>query len=134
MTTSSLVTFFNTAEEQINFDTFIKFSLLMFRVVFFNFRPLSDNATLEMKIKYYAMMTYFGLSLLVFFIAIPQMILYAIVHSDDFVSAASAIPNAVSVFLISNKVLSTFLRKHDTLFGSYSWSLEHFSHEPDKRM
>lgn len=113
MTTVILDRFFNVAEDQIDFDSFVKFSLLMFRVVFFNFRPLNDNATIVMKVKYYAMMTYYGLCMLVFFVAMVQMIVYAITHSDNFVSAASAIPNAVSVLLISNKAFLTFLRKND---------------------
>ena len=104
---------FEPLESEINFDSFIKFPLFQFKLIFFDFRPLEKDATFTKKIMHSAKMFYYKLSLVTLFSAIFCMSTYAIVHSDDFVAASTSLQNAVSGFLIAVKALATFVRKND---------------------
>lgn len=107
------VKMFNPVESEINFDSFTKFSLFLFRFVFFAFEPKSESGTLKTNCFYTMKMTYCRFNLVSFVVGISSMITYVFVSSDDFLIAASVFANAVSVSLIALKAFTTYLRKDE---------------------
>lgn len=106
-----MAAFFNPAEDEINFNSFTKFPLFLFRLLFFGFKPASEIASLSTRIAYSLRMCYFKFIIVCLVVAIASMIGYAIVNSDNFVAAATSVPNVVTVVLIGLKSLATLLRK-----------------------
>ena len=108
----SLQDLFNQTEEEINFDSFTKFSLFLFRLVFIKFNPLTEEATLKEKIVYYTRTTYNRLSFLVYIWTIVSKIIL-ITHADDLMSASPLLLDVVSYFMNEFKVIYTYSRKDD---------------------
>lgn len=101
---------FNLAENEIDFESFTKFSLLLFKMVCFDFEPLKEGATLRVKFVYGARMLIAILCLASCPVAILQLIVY-IATSNDFMSAASAVQDALSILLVTIKAAVTFAQK-----------------------
>lgn len=105
---------FDPPVDEINFDSFTKFPLLLFRLMFFKFEPLSINSSVKEKLVQFLRIGYFYLIVSqVMAVMIPFMFSYVFHHSDDFVDASSAIPNIMSMILVAVKALVTLLRKKD---------------------
>ena len=99
---------FNPVEDEINFDSFIKFPLLLFRVAFINFNPLHERANLKEKISYYARRSYnkFMIVCCVWTI-ISKVIL--VVNSADITDASPLLLDVASYILNEFKILTMIL-------------------------
>lgn len=104
---------FNPEEDEIDFDIFTKFSLQMFRLLFFKFNPLRESSTLMEKLVFYARLAYYRLSLCACFVAFFLMVAHTVTHSDNLEEAAKSFPNFCSVVLMSLKGFATFIRRDE---------------------
>ena len=100
-------------EEEIVFDNFTKLALCLFRLAFFDFKPLAADVTLKEKVFYSLRMSYVRLCIIGIFIAAASMTVFGIVNIDDFANASTSVPNATLTLLIGLKALMIFLRKDD---------------------
>lgn len=107
------VKLFNLVEEEITFEDFIKYPLTVFRLVLFDFHPEIIGQT--SKIKYLHCIKKCSEIFIIFFLhlIILQLIIYGIVHSDNFATSAAAIGNAISGTLVVFKTISTLFRKDE---------------------
>ena len=105
------VKFFNLAEDEIDFNSFTKFALLLFRIFGLDFRPMTEAVTLKSRIAYNVKLSFAWICLICFSVSTIQSLLYA-ASSEDFVVATNAVKDALSIFLISVKTVVTFSRKN----------------------
>lgn len=108
-----MATFFNPSEDEINFESFMKPSLFLFRLVWFDFEPRKVAATRKEMLKYYAKIAFFILCVVTIISAVILMSTHSIVNWDNFVDASSGVSNALAVALIALKALITFYHKKD---------------------
>ena len=104
---------FNPPEDEINFECFLKFPLLLLRLIQFDFQLLNESATLKMRIKYYARKCFNLFCLLSYISFLLQFTAYGITHSDNFDVIVRAISDASTAILVALKGLIIFLRKTD---------------------
>lgn len=102
---------FNLAEDEITFESFVKFPITILKVLIFNFR--SENSSQTWKSKTLLRKTYNIFVVLALLVANFQLVAYDFVHSENFLDAASGIANASSGLLIIVKYFVTFTRKDD---------------------
>lgn len=102
---------FNQKEEDIVFETFTKFPFWAFQSMLFTLKPLSDNERFIGKVQHFTKLAYYTLCLILFPVAVVLILSYAVVQSDEFVEALSAVPNSVTVVLIAVKGYITFVRR-----------------------
>lgn len=107
------VKLFNLTDEEITFESFIEFPLKVFSILLFDINPLSENATLKTRAKYYAKMFYNSVCLFNLVAATYQFAAYAVYHSDDFAVLASSLSYVLTTILVSAKMLVLFRRKSD---------------------
>lgn len=103
--------FFNLNEDEINFDSFIKVSILLFRIFGFNFEPLADGASIKSKIVYRVKTLYAWTTLTLFSMGVLQLVTYAL-NADNSVEAICSVEDGISVSLIVLKTTVTFLNKN----------------------
>ena len=105
--------FFESSEDEINFQSFTKFSLFCFKLLCFDINPLSDNANWQQKIKF--CVKRFGAMFFLFalFLATFSDLGYAIAHSDDLVAASSSILDVFTTAVVGVKGFIAFRRKTD---------------------
>ena len=99
-------------EHKIGFDYFIKFPLAIFKIVLFDFKPMSSRSLKE-KILFQVRMSYFLTCIIGFALACSSMILYAVFNSNNFIDAAACVPNAAITMLVGLKSLPTYLRRDE---------------------
>lgn len=108
-----MVAIFNPPENEIDFDSFTRFSLFLFRIWSFDVQPLSDATCTRQRIVF----TLRKCIAFVFFVSIFTgglfMLAYAIANSDDIVAASSSALDFLATFVISTKVVTAFWRKND---------------------
>lgn len=104
---------FEVPEEEINFDSFIKFPLLIFRMLLIDFIPLSENATLRMKLKYYAKKLFNCFCMIFCVISTIQIIAYGVNDSGNFEVVVRTIADASTMISILLKFSAICLRKND---------------------
>lgn len=104
---------FNPSEDEINFDSFVKFALFMFRLVWLDFEQLGENASWKQRLAYEVKNIFVKIELFAFGVATASIFGYAVINSDNFLAASSAVPNVVTVGLIGIKSVSTFMHKDD---------------------
>lgn len=104
---------FNPPGDEITFESFVQFSLVMLRMLFFDFEPLIENASFKKKVEYYSRMAFFAFCLLCSVVIFYQLIAYAVLHSDDFEALAAAVPDMSTIFLMFIKAFLTFLHKNE---------------------
>lgn len=102
---------FNFVESEINFYSFIRFPSFLFRIMFFKFQPLSDPATRKEKIEYCARMIFMKFSLFCSIMTAFQILIYAVVNSDDFEALYRGIPDVLSTIIILSKAVATVEHK-----------------------
>ena len=104
---------FNPTEDEINFDSFFKFPLLFLRLVQFDFQPLSQSASLRIKIKHFARLCY-NIFRFVSYILVPlQCIAFGVAHSDNLDIVVRAFSDSLTVILMVLKGVIIFLREDD---------------------
>lgn len=104
---------FNPSEDEINSSSFVKFSLFMFRLVLFVFEPLSGSENWKQRFAYEAKLVYVKVVLLALALGTMSMVAFAVLNSDNFMTAASAVPNIVTVLLIELKAIVSYMHKDD---------------------
>ena len=104
---------FNPAEKEINLDSFFKLPLLCFRLIQFDLQPLSESATLRMKVKYFARKCLQLLCLLICIFVPLQFIAFGVVHSDNLDFVVQAISDASATILVALKGVTIMLHKND---------------------
>ena len=102
---------FNPHEDEINLDTFTKFALLSFLMIFFDYQHLNENASLKIKFNYYAKKFFNMFAIVSLFVASFQIIMFGIVNSANFNVVIRAISDTSAVSFITVKGLILFLRK-----------------------
>lgn len=102
---------FNIHEDEITFDSFIKFSIISFKIVFIEFEPIASDLSFGKRLTYWAK----TLMAVMFFVssalAFSQPMVYA-VTSDSFVEGTRALLDASSMFLVTMKPIITFVNKN----------------------
>lgn len=102
---------FNPIELEITFGSFTKFTIALFRLVFFDFNILFESASLKEKIFYHAKLVYFKFCVVAFAASIFLLVGHFHSNMDNFLVASSAIPNVVTVVMICLKALIVHLNK-----------------------
>ena len=104
---------FNPTEDEINFDSFIKFTLLSFRMILFDFQYLDENATLKMKVNFYARKFFSMFAIASCIFSVLQVIMFAIDNSGNFEVVVRAISDASALFFYALNGVILFLKKED---------------------
>ena len=104
---------FNPPEENINFDSFIKLPVFLFRLLWFDFKPLIEGATFRQKLLNFAKNVYVKICILGLALAMLSEAGYGIEHNDDFVSLTSAISQVLTVIVVMSKPLTVYIFKDD---------------------
>lgn len=105
--------FFNTPEDEINFDSFTKFSFFVFRLMMFKFKPLSGNESLREKFLHFMRISYMRFCLFMQFYAFISFVIVMILNAGNVVETARNFANAMTCFLTAQKGLITFLHRDD---------------------
>lgn len=104
---------FNPPEDKITFESFIKFSLFLFRLIFFEFNSDIENASVKVKIVRNLKAAYFKLVIVSSFAATGSLFAYAVFSSTDFFDALKSIQDVLTMSMISLRTVVTFLNKDD---------------------
>lgn len=122
--------FFSQREEEINFDSFIKFPLLIFRIIFVNFKPRPANGTIKEKIKYYARRTYnkFAIILLLWMLTTKVILL---ISAENLLDAFPFLLDVASYILVEFKIIHMILIQDD-IWGIFQEMRFIFNHRPIK--
>lgn len=98
--------FFDQIEEEINFDSFMKFPMLCFKLVFFNFKPLTANPNFREKLQNFLRSNLCRLCLLTIFLTFISLCNYVIFNAENFLSTSGSVLNIVSALQLN---LTTFI-------------------------
>ena len=104
---------FDLSEEEINFDSFTKLSLFFFRLILLDLQPLSENATLLLKVKKFGKKCLMWLQISSVIIGVMQLSAYGFVHPDNFFNVMRAISDSSMLSIIVLKAFTLFLHKSD---------------------
>lgn len=102
---------FDPPEDEINFESFIKYSQTVFKLLKFDLQPLSENTSLNTKIKYHARFLVIKFCVLSSSIAFFQTLMYMFFIADNFDKLGRAIIDWLSIVLICSKGYTTVLRQ-----------------------
>ena len=102
---------FDPPEDEIKFDNFFMFSFLSLRLVFLEPQHLNVNATLKIKVQFYARKLFNVFCLLTHNASIIQLIVYGAIHYGNFDVLVRAISDASTFFFIMLGGLALFLRE-----------------------
>lgn len=110
---------FNTPEDEIDFNSFMKFSAVCYNYVLFDFKPLSENASWIERIRHFGKVNFFRFCIACFCVAETSLVAFSILIASDFVEASANVPNVVTVVLIIVKAVVNLVRRKDIwiLFG-----------------
>lgn len=108
---ANFLKFFKPREDEIDFNSFVKFSHFTFKLVFFDFRPIDENASSYEKFVNSFKKFYFRLWTLSSCLATVSFITYFVTNLDDFVVASVSIPNIVTSVMIGSKFMIVHFRK-----------------------
>ena len=86
----------NEAENEINFESFTKFALFMFRFVLFDFKPLNENASRKQKLIRFFRRVHVKACMIGHASAVLSAVGYPMTHSGNFVAAASSFLDALT--------------------------------------
>lgn len=100
---------FNPAVEEINFDSFIKFPVSLFGLLFFDFTPLSESASFTETMKHHFKSSFYKFCLFTYATGVASMLAFAFLSAEDFLAATAIVPNFVSLSLIGFKGLITLM-------------------------
>ena len=104
---------FNPTEDEINFDSFIKFTLLIFRMIMFDFKYLDENETLKMKVNYYTRKFFNMFAIVSCIFSVIQVIMFGIFNSENFEVVVRSISDASALFFNVLNGVILFLKKED---------------------
>lgn len=104
---------FTTDENEITFDSFIKFPVLFLNLLLFNFEKYSEDGSLKIKFIYYMRKFPYVASLLCCGLLFIQYSAYGYVNSANFDVLVRSASGALTTFLIFAKVSTMFARKDD---------------------
>lgn len=107
---------FNQIESEINFDSFVKFPLFVFRLVFIKFDPLPASAAKKEKFKYYARRAYNMLTIMCFVISVLSKFVL-VINSENVQSASPLLLDVASYFLNEVKV------SHNIIYRREIWNI-----------
>lgn len=102
---------FNVKAEDIVFDSFTKFSMLMYRTMLFTFVQLKGDESIARKVLHFARIAFYGFCLSTLFLVIAMMIAYGVVNSDDLIKTLRAVPDALTVTLVTIKGFVSFVQR-----------------------
>lgn len=90
---------------EVNFDSFIRLSLFLFRLEFFDFQPLDNGSNRLQKVIFFAKRSYVIICIVAFILGTISGILYSMEHSNDFLDAAGSISIVVTGLVTTMKPL-----------------------------
>lgn len=96
---------FNLAEEEINFDSFVKFPLSCFKLVFFDFEPLKINPTVRDQLKYFAKLCFYRSCIVICALSVISLTMFSLLTAEDLLTASMNVPNAVLSTLVTLKMI-----------------------------
>lgn len=105
---------FKTPENEINFKSFIRFSLFLLRFICFNFYPNKGRISSKDKLINFAKFVVFSICVLSYGLAVASFVAFFVVNSDKFRNSI-CISHAMTSFLVGFKVLINYLHKNDLL-------------------
>lgn len=105
--------FFSQREDEIDFNSFTRFSFGMFRFAHFDFEKLHEGATFKEKFIYNVKRNYVRFGLGTFAAAVISLTANAIINNDNMVIVSSSFTNLLTIALIALKYLNTYLHKND---------------------
>lgn len=103
---------FNQPEDEINFNSFRRFSLLAFRLALVDFQPLREGASAKERFIYTARNVYHIICAFGWCLALLSKIVL-IFHHDNLMDASPTVLDVVTYFLNILKVIHTIARKKD---------------------
>src|SRR5690349_21845944 len=112
MAANYLRSILNPREEEISFDSFLKFPEFMFRYFLFSFEPLSETASVKQKFVYILRKIYFCFNLAVIGLGITMIAAFGVINIGSF-EALSTVPNANALLLVLLKNLSTLMNRKE---------------------
>lgn len=101
---------FNQPEEEIDIESFKRFSLFSFRLAFVDFRPLPEGASRKEKLEYFARDFYHKICIYSWCVALVSKIIL-VFNFSNVIDALPAILDVVTYFLNVFKMVHTVLRK-----------------------
>lgn len=107
---------FNTPEDEIDF---VKFSGFFFKLVFYDFNPLTENAKWQEIIRHVAKILFIWFGMICVIVAIAKHVAYSTILAPDFVKAAANIPSVMSKVLVVFKTWTSLRHRGDI------WNLIH---------
>ncbi|CRK97268.1 CLUMA_CG010664, isoform A [Clunio marinus] len=101
----------NPSEDKINFESFVKFSNICFKLVFFTYRPLDEASSFVKKIVYAAriilsIITLFGNGLIV-----TSLTLFSLLDASDILEASANVPFVFTELLIAVRIIVILFSK-----------------------
>lgn len=103
---------FNPTEQEINFDSFIKFPVFCFKLALFDFEPLNESPTILARLQSFLRTSFNALSILAgFLVGELSLCMYSLLIADNFVAASANVPNIVTAVLIYYRAFVTFKRR-----------------------
>jgi 7tm Odorant receptor len=108
---SCLSNIFNPPENEIDFNSFVKFSKWLFQVHLFKFEALSVNSSPRATFLYKAKQLFTWFCLLSMVIAASSMTAFVFVNISDFLAASNSLTNIVTISLIGLKAFVTVLKR-----------------------
>lgn len=104
---------FGSQESEIDFDSFTKFPLFCYKLVFFDFKPLKENANLLERMKHAVKINYFRFYVIMLLVCVASFSTFSIVVAESFVAASENIPNIVTGVLIISKISSSLIFRQE---------------------
>jgi odorant receptor len=101
----------NPPEDEINFDSFLKFPMFCFRLLQFDFEPQNEKATFKAKLVYNVKLNFVRFSLFCLLLGIASLVIIIVERIDNFFLAIKSAPDVAAVVQIALKTFTTFLQK-----------------------
>lgn len=119
MTRASFVKTFSSRESGSSstesiFTSFIKFPLMVYRLISLDFDPLIEKSTKAEKLMYFAKVSHVVCYLVCHWLAVGSLITLTVWSFDDFVKFSQTFMNACGSFFLGSKALTAFFGRRQT--------------------
>lgn len=104
---------FNPSEDEINFDSFIKFPLFCCKLVSLTFEPLSANPSFLKQFQFALRLSLCRFFLFITIVTEVSLSMYTVLGAEDFLGAAASAANVLNLLLIMLKVFVSYWQRED---------------------
>lgn len=103
----------HTPEDEIDFDAFLKFSNFCFNLLFLDFKPLSQNANWQEKVRHAVKITFVCFTIICCFAGMAMQVAYSLFFAPDFMKASINFLNVISNVLVIFKTWPSLRHRGD---------------------